>query len=149
MRRSYALAANVRYQLWSDVVRGTRNASPWVAFLERHHTDPQDYPLERAKADFANQPRVLAMRSHNAVTYGGAQLDEWELEMFQAGPVAYQNFQAMSAMATDTVLTPTGERIIPACDRFADRLAFLTRANWFLDHDLDPDTRIVAVALTH
>src|SRR2546430_10313087 len=122
LRQSYGMAAAFRYQTWTTVTRGTRDARPWVAFLQRHLNEP-DYPLPRAETDFGNQPRVLAMRSHNAVTYGRAQLDEQELEMFQAGPVAYQNYQYLTAATADAVLTPHGERLCPVSDRFADRPA--------------------------
>jgi hypothetical protein len=147
LRQSYAMAAAFRYQTWTTVTRGTRDARPWVSYLQRHLGEP-DYPLARAEADFGNQPRVLAMRSHNAVTYGRAQLDEQDLEMFQAGPVAYQNYQYLTAMAADALLTPDGERMCPVSDRFVDRLTYLQKANRYLDNAED-DTRVVAVLLTN
>ncbi len=146
LRHSYAMAAAFRYQTWSTVVRGTRDARAWVHYLHRHVNDPVDYPIQRAQADFGNQPRVLAMRSHNAVTYGGASLDEQELEMFQAGPVAYQNFQYLAAAVADALLTPQGQRLCATSDRMAHRLAYLHNTNRYLD-SLDPATRIVAVSL--
>ena len=47
-------------------------------------------------------------------------------------------------VATDALLTPDGERMAPATDRFADRLTYLEQANRYLD-TLDDDTRVVAV----
>src|SRR5256714_11579329 len=64
LRQAYALAAALRYQTWTTVTRGTRDARPWVSFLARHLGEP-DYPIAQAEADFGNQPRVLAVRSHN------------------------------------------------------------------------------------
>ncbi len=64
--------------------------------------------------------------------------------MLQAGPVAYSNYQYLTAAAADTILTPGGERIAPATHRFADRLTYLEQANRYLD-TLDDDTRVVAV----
>jgi hypothetical protein len=147
LRRSYGMAAAFRYQTYSTVVRGTRDAHPWVHFMQRHLNEP-DYTIARAEADFGNQPRVLAFRAHNAVTYGRAQLDEQDLEMFQAGPVAYQNYQYLIAMAADALLTPDGERLCAASDRFADRLAYLQKANRYLDIT-DEHTRVVAVLLAN
>lgn len=146
LRRAYGMAAAFRYQTWSNVVRGTRDARPWVSFLQRHLTDPDDYPMQRAEVDFGNQPRVLAIRAHNAVTYGRAQLDEQDLEMFQAGQVAYQNHQYLTAVAADALLTGDGQRLCAESDRAAHRLAYLQKANRYLDA-ADDDTRIVAVLL--
>ena len=148
LRQSYGMAAAFRYQTYSRVVRGTRDAHPWVSYLQRHLSDPDDYPITRAEADFGNQPRVLAMRAHNAVTYGTGQLDEQDLEMFQAGPVAYQNYQYLTAGAADALLTPQGERMCAESDRFAHRLAYLQAANRYLD-TVDDDTRVVAVHLAN
>ncbi len=74
LRQAYGMAAAFRYHTYSRVVRGTRDARPWATFLQKHLDDPTGYPIERAEADFGNQPRVLALRSHNAVTYGRGQL---------------------------------------------------------------------------
>ncbi len=60
--------------------------------------------------------------------------------MLQAGPVAYSNYQYLTAAAADTILTPGGERIAPA----THRLTYLEQANRYLD-TLDDDTRVVAV----
>jgi hypothetical protein len=146
LRRAYGMGAGVRHQLFARVVRGTREARPWVTFVQRHLDEPAKYPMATADADFHNQPRVLAMRAHNAVTHATGQLDVHELEMFQAGPVAYQNYQYLHAAVADAVLTLDGERISPATARFADRLTYLTDANRHLD-SLDEDTRIIAVFL--
>jgi hypothetical protein len=148
LRRAYGMAAAFRYQTWSTIVRRTHDARPWVTFLQRHLTDPDDYPIQQAEADFGDQPRVLAMRAHNAVTYGRAQLDEQDLEMFQAGPVAYQNYQYLTAIAADALLTPQGERLCAESDRAAHRLAYLQKANHYLEN-ADDDTRVVAVLLAN
>jgi hypothetical protein len=144
LRRAYGLGAAIRHQTFTTVVRGTRDARPWVAFVQKHSDDPSKYPRDAAEADFNNQPRVLAIRAHNAVTYTTGQLDVHELEMFQAGPVAYQNYQYLTAVVADAVLTPDGERMQPATARMADRLTYLQQANRHLD-TLDEDSRIIAV----
>ena len=84
------------------------------------------------------------MRAHNAVTYGAGRLDTGEVEMLQADPVAYRNYQYLTAMAADAILTPGRQRMAPATDRFADRLTYLEQANRYLD-TLDEHTRVVAV----
>ena len=136
LRQSYRMAAAMRYQTWTAVTRGTRDAKPWAHFLQRHLTE----------TDYRNQPRILAIRAHNAVTYGRAQLCEQELEMFQAGPAGYANYQHLFAMAGDAMLTVTGEHLAPATDRMADRLVYLQKANRYLD-TTDDRTRVVAVQL--
>jgi hypothetical protein len=134
------VGAGVRHQTFTRVVRGTRDASPWVSFVQRHLNDPDTYPMDKAEADFNNQPPVLAMRTHNAVTYGAGRLEPAELEMLQAGPAAYSNYQYLTAVAADTIRTPDG--IAPA----TDRLTYLEQANHYLK-PLDDDTRVVAVQI--
>lgn len=148
LRRAYRTAAAQRYQTFTTVVRGTRDARPWAHYLGRHLSEP-DYRMTRAESDYRNQPRVLALRAHNAVAdaHAGAQLDERELEMFQAGPAAYGNYHHLLAMAADALLTPERHRLCPVSDRFADRLTYLQQANRYLD-TTNEHTRIVAVQLT-
>jgi hypothetical protein len=146
LRRAYAMGAGVRHQLFTRIVRGTREARPWVTFVQRHLDDPTKYAMATAEADFNNQPRILAMRAHNAVTHGAGRLDTDEVEMFQAGPAAYRNYHYLHAAVADTVLTRDGDRITPATARLADRLTYLTDANRYLD-SLDEDTPVAAVLL--
>jgi hypothetical protein len=144
LRHAYGVGAGVRHHTFTRVVRGTRDARPWVSFVQHHLDDPDGYPLQRADADFNNQPRILAMRSHNAVTVAAGRLDTAEVEMLQAGPVAYSNYRHLAAAVADAILTPDGDRMAPASDRFADRLTYLEQAHTYLD-TLDPHTRVVAV----
>jgi hypothetical protein len=147
LRQAYGMAAAFRFQTWTHVVRGTRDAQPWAKFLQQHLNDPDQYPLTRAQTDFRKQPRVSAMRYHNAVVHGNGQLDEQDLEMFQTGQVAYQNYQYLTAMVGDSVLTPHGARICADTDSCEDRLTYLKKANHLLNY-ADEDTRIIAVLLS-
>lgn len=145
-RYAAGVGAGVRYQIWSRVVHGTRPATPWTQMLLRHLADPDRLPIDAAIAAYHAQPRVNAMRMHNAVTYGAGRLDLRELEMFQAGCTAYQHYSASTALAGDTVLTANGHRFAPASDAFADRVTFLEQTNCYLA-GLDADQRLLAVAL--
>ncbi|MGH8878815.1 MAG: hypothetical protein ACRD0P_15990, partial [Stackebrandtia sp.] len=91
-------------------------------------------------------PRVQAMLMHNAAVYGAARLDTAELEMLQAGCVAYQHFHALQAICGDAILTGDGHRIAPASDQFTDRIRYLDTARSHLD-TLDASTRLLAVTL--
>jgi hypothetical protein len=113
MRHAAGVGAGIRHQLWQQVVHGTRPATPWPTYLARHLADPAKYPLDRAEADFHNQPRVNAMRMHNAANYGAAHPQVEELEMFQAGPIAYQHYSATTAVCGDALLTPEGHKLAP------------------------------------
>jgi len=147
MRHAAAFAAGIRHQQWHTVVHGTRAATPWPAFERRHLDDQSKYPLDKAREDFAAQPRVQAMRMHNAASYGAARLDPGELEMFQAGQVAYQQYHSLLATCFDAVLTAgDGEQLRPASDAFSDRITYLDNAARYLD-TLDGDQRLVAVSL--
>ncbi|MBM0255848.1 hypothetical protein [Micromonospora sp. 4G55] len=145
MRHAAAVGAGIRYQIWQQVVHGTRPASPWPAFETRHLTDPDRYPYDTAIADFHAQPRVHAMRLH-AATGGLGQPGVGELEMYQAGPLAYQHYRAASAVAGDAMLTADGRKLAPASDALAHRITYLEQALAHLE-TVSPDQRLLAVAL--
>jgi hypothetical protein len=90
IRHAAGVGAGLRHQVLTHVVHGTRAATPWPTYLAHHLAEPSRYPMRTALTDFHNQPRVNAVRMHNAVHYGAAQLDLSELEAFQAGLLAYQ-----------------------------------------------------------
>ncbi|MER7276642.1 hypothetical protein ABT369_19580 [Dactylosporangium sp. NPDC000244] len=146
MRHAAGVGAAIRHQLWSRVVQGTRPAMPWPQLLQQHLADPAKLPLPDAIAKYHNQPRVIAMRMHNTVAYGAARLDLRELEMFQGGPVAYQHYCAITAIAADTVLTVDGHRLTPASDAFAHRVTYLEQASHYLA-TLDDNQRLLSIAL--
>ena len=146
MRHAAGVGAGIRYQLWARVVHGTRPATPWPVYLQRHLHDPAQYPLAKAEADFAAQPRVLAMAMHNAAAYGAGRLDVYELEMLQAGPMAYQHYHALTAVAGDALLDTEGAKLQPASDAMAHRVTYLDQARRYLD-SVDESQRLLAVAL--
>jgi hypothetical protein len=146
MRHAAAVGAAIRYQIWQQVVHGTRPATPWPVFETRHLTDPHRYPLDTAIADFHAQPRVHAMRLHAATHPGPGQPGVGELEMYQAGQVAYQHYRAATAVAADAMLTADGRKLAPASDALAHRITYFEQALAHLD-TLGPDQRLLAVAL--
>ena len=100
-----------------------------------------------AQADYGRQPRVLAIRMHNAAhPEPAAQLDLAELEMYQAGPTAYAHYTAATAVAADAILTADGTRLAPASDTAADRITYLQHASRHLDA-LPASQRLLAVAI--
>ncbi len=146
MRHAAAVGAGIRYQMWQRVVHGTPPAIPWPVFETRHITDPDRYPLDTAIADFHAQPRVHAMRLHAAATPGSGQPGVGELEMYQAGQVAYQHYRAASAVVGDAMLTADGRKLAPASDSLAARISYLEQALAHLD-TVGPGQRLLAVAL--
>jgi hypothetical protein len=146
MFQAAGMGAGIRHQLFNRVVHGTRDATPWHVYESRHLADPEEYPWEKAAADFNNQPRVNAIRMHNAATYGTGQVDLAELEMYQAGYMAYQHHSALTAVAGDALITAEGATLAPASDAMADRVTYLEQANR-LFAAIDPDQRLLAVAL--
>jgi hypothetical protein len=146
MRHAAGMGAGIRHQTWARVVHGTKAATPWHIFETRHLADPTKYPLDAATAAFHNQPRVNAMRMHNAVTYANTTLDVDELEMFQAGLVAYQHYCAATAVCGDALLTAEGAKLAPESDAFAHRVTYLEQATRYLD-TLAATQRLLAVAL--
>jgi hypothetical protein len=82
----------------------------------------------------------------NAVAYANTTLDVCELEMFQAGLVAYQHFCAATAVCGDALLTARGTKLAPESDAFAHRVTYLEQATRYLDTLADTQ-RLLAVAL--
>ncbi|MFI7492983.1 hypothetical protein ACIBXA_31885 [Micromonospora echinaurantiaca] len=148
MRHGAYVGASVRHALWAGVVAGTKAATPWPAFLQKHLSDPSAYPMAAAAAEFHRQPRVQAMRMHNATIRGAGHLDLAELEMFQAGASAYASYHALWALCTDAFVTETGDRMQPASAFFADRITYLDQAARYLD-SLDASQRLVAITVHH
>jgi len=148
MRHGAFVGASLRHAHWTRVVAGTKAATPWPMYLQRHLSDPSTYPMDTAIADFNRQPRVQAMRMYNAATYGAGQLDTGDLEMFQAGQTAYANYHALWSLCTDAFLTEAGDRLQPASAHFADRITYLEQAARYLD-SLDESQRLFAVNLQH
>ncbi|MEV0392153.1 hypothetical protein [Polymorphospora rubra] len=146
LRQAFGMGAGIRHQLFSRVVHGTGPATPWHVYEARHLADPDAYTGEAAVADFKNQPRVNAIRMHNAATYGAGQIPLEELEMFQAGCMAYQHYSASTALAGDALITVEGAKLAPASDAMADRVTYLEQANRLLD-GIDPEQRLLAVSL--
>jgi hypothetical protein len=146
MRHAAAMGAGIRHQLFSQCVNGTRDATPWHVYEARHLSNPDKYPHDTAVADFHHQPRVNAIRIHNAATYGAGRIALDELEMYQAGPMAYQHHSALTAIAADALITVEGATLAPASDAMTDRVTYLEQVNRLLAA-IDPDQRLLAVAL--
>lgn len=145
MRHAAAIGASIRHQLWQRVVHGTRPATPWPIFLTRHLADPRRYPYPAAQAAFHHQPRVNAIRMHNAASPAAAHLPVAELEMFQAGPAAYQHYRACTAICGDALLTADGHQLAPDSDALTHRVTYLEQAVRHLD-TVHPAQRLLAIA---
>ncbi|MFY1673955.1 hypothetical protein ACN27G_29050 [Plantactinospora sp. WMMB334] len=144
-RHAATMGAGIRHQWWQRAVQGTKPASPWPVYEARHLADPAKYPLDKAGDDFRNQPRVNAMRMHNA-TYPSTPLVLEELEMYQAGQAAYQQYAASWVIVGDALLTLNGDQLVPASDRMTDRVTYLEKANRYLE-TLEDTQRLLAVTL--
>jgi hypothetical protein len=146
MRQAAGFAAGVRHQMWQQAVHGTRPAHSWPVYLQRHLADPDRYPRHQAEHDFGRQPRVLAIQLHNMSQPPAGTFDLAELDMYQAGPAAYQHYSAAVTVTGDAVLTSDGAVLAPASDTAADRVTFLDQASRYL-HGLAPAQRLLALAL--
>jgi len=149
-RRNAAAAAAAQWLLWRQVVAGTRPAQPFWAFADRHRADPRRYPLTRAQAEYAAQPRVLAMSVYNALPQRLCELPTAALEAFQAGYGTYCSLAWLAAVPADGLAPADGEHggwLAATSERVADQLAYLQAANAHLGR-LHPQVLLVAVAIT-
>lgn len=147
MRRNAAAAASAQWQLWQQVVAQTRPAQPFWFFADRHHSDPQRYPLRRAQRDYRSQPRVLAMNTYNAMPHRVCDLPTAALEAFQAGHGTYVNLAALAAVPADGLAATYGHGWLTATsEQLADQLSYLRSANAHLDA-LHPTLQLAAMAI--
>jgi hypothetical protein len=146
LRQAAGIGAGIRHQVWTDAVRGTRPAYPWTPFLAKHLADSAKYSWDDAKNDFHAQPRVNAMRMHNAVNPGAGHLDLFDIEMFQAGQMAYQHYSAVTALCGDALLCDNSVRLAPQSDTLADRTTYIEQALRVLDV-MPAEQRLIAVSL--
>ena len=146
LRQAAGIGAGLRHEVWTHAVRGTRPAHAWTAYLAKHLADPAKYSWDDATRDFHAQPRVNAMRMHNAVNPGAGHLDLFDIEMFQAGQMAYQHYSAATAICGDALLCDNGVRLAPRSDTLADRTTYIEQALRVLDV-MPPEQRLIAVSL--
>jgi hypothetical protein len=123
-----------RWQVWTQVVRGTASARPWADFLAQHTANPRKVSLDEARRRFEGQPRVLAMLAYNAHLASAITLDPYQLEAFQAGADTYACLHWRHAVVGDALITHDGRLLQPTGPGLADRLRYYADAgqclNW-------------------
>ncbi|WP_018352019.1 hypothetical protein [Longispora albida] len=141
-RHAAAMTAGIRHHQWTEVVKGTRPATPWHVWLGKHTADPDKHPLDWAVAQYRAQPRILAMATHNAGF--GQQFPTADLEALQTGGHAYATYCALRAVCGEALIQPDGTRLTPAGPSMADHIAYLGQAHAQLEA-LDHNQRILAL----
>lgn len=147
MRHRAALAASTQWQWWRYVTASTPAARTLAELSDRAEQDPDRYPPHRVLREFAGQPRVLAMRTHNALPGQPWPLPPADLEAFQAGLQTYRSLAWLSAVPGDGFAGVDGPLLQPDSGRLDDRVAYLHAANADLDR-LDRAAALVAVLVT-
>ena len=139
---------------WHTIVAGTEPATAWWHYLDAHHADPDGYPLDRALAEFAAQPRVAAMADHNDRAAGSevwypADMYGPGLEALHAGVDELADYQAGLVAFADGLVTLDGQLLIPSFtpvlveQTLAERQVYHDRARRYVA-GLDPTTLLVA-----
>lgn len=153
-QRALPVAAD-DHERWSRCVEGTGLAEPWWCFLDRHHADPGGYPLHRALAEFAAQPRVAAMLQHDATAaptdqFGGDSYGPG-LSALQTGVATYADYVAGVVTYGGGLLTLGGDLIVPSWtdvlveQSLPERIAYHQPTQTYLAA-ADPRTVLVAVS---
>jgi hypothetical protein len=153
MRDLAAAAANTVWQIWHDVVAGTRAAQPYWAYAQRHREDPDRHPLDRIQQQYRAQPRIQAMNVYNALPHRPCDLPTCNLEAFQAGQHTYTMLAWLAAVPADGLATTpatSGQRgrwLTPYTGALNHLLGYLRAAN---DHlaTQPPHVNVVALAAT-
>jgi hypothetical protein len=160
MRADAAVVADAAYDRWEATIAGTPTATPWQTFADRHHAAPDRYPWSTALADFHDQPRVRALRDHDAHAGSAPRFGNvlvpftyaTVVDEYQAGRDVYVTYRARLAVLGYALLTADGQWLTPgqiargpwSPVTFADRLAYTEQATAHL-HGLDPQTLLVGV----
>jgi hypothetical protein len=132
MRLSARDAAWRRWQIWQQVVVGTRPAQPYWHFYDRVRDDPAHYSLAQAQGHYQAQPRIAAMRTYNALPTKMVALPTCQLEAFQAGAHTYAHLAWLSAVPADRLVALDSRHLIAVSDRLTDHLSYLEAAQGLL-----------------
>jgi hypothetical protein len=145
MRTAARNAYWYRWQIWQQVVAGTRPAEPFWHFADRHRAEPGKYRLEKARQQYLAQPRVAAVRTYNALPDKILALPTSQLEAFQAGAHAYAHLGLLAAVPADGMVTLDGRYLAATSERLADQLFYLDSAQRHLT-SLGSRDHLVALA---
>jgi hypothetical protein len=152
MRAEASASAYAQWRVWDTLVAGTRLAQPYWVFDERHHEDPQRYPLDRARSDYLRQPRIQAMRAYSTRPDRLCDLDGDHLEALQAGHATFTWLAAAVAVPASGIATSAtghdGEPgwLAPTGRALDDQISYVQAANDHLAR-LQPEANLVAMAL--
>ena len=135
------------YHVWRHIVAGTRPASPWWTFADRHRANPDRYSMATAQQQYLAQPRIQAMRTYNMLANKVMQLPTAHLEALQTGADCYAMLGGLAAVPADAMITLTGRHLSPTSDRMADWQTYLGQAHAALTQ-LSTHDQLVAVAIS-
>lgn len=147
LRNTKAKEAGEQYDRWTRLVDGLPEALPWSHFHDRYQADRNGYPIQRARADYASQPRVQATRQSEEFTWLDCVIASFSVSrdeyMQQAADGAVPGF---AYLGLDGVWQAPGEMgwFGMSSDAEADRVVYRRRMNELLD-GLDPAVILVAV----
>jgi hypothetical protein len=144
MRRRCHDAYRARHLVWQRVVAGTRPASPFWMFVDRHHDSPRRYSLDTAQRQYLAQPRLAAMALYNALPHRVMTLPTSHLEALQTGADGYAHLGWLAAVPAHGLLDVDGRLLRPASERLIHLVSFLDEANQRLAR-LSPDDCLVAL----
>lgn len=147
LRTIKADEAAATYDKWSTLVDGTPEAKPWSAFVAQHDADPEGFPIDRARREYGEQPRVAKARQSKDFRWVNDVVEEF-------APVRdlYSQRAAEQAVPGFALLDLEGRWLEPgrmgwfgmSSDTEDSRVAYYARANAYLDALAD-DAVIVVV----
>lgn len=142
-----AAEASRLWDQWQQFAAAYPKARSLEEFYSDSAADPSFYDSERAAADYAVQPAVMAtpfLADGRPPTGAPPSLELDPVGWFGLGREAYADRRAARALPTDGLLTREGEWLDPdqprrgaspaekMINRFRDRLAYFTRADAYL-----------------
>lgn len=142
------------HTLWTQIVQDSRTASPWWPFLDRHHSEPEQYPFEAALSDFAEQPQIAAMLRHDAGTLPARRFDGDcygpGLSALHTGAATYADYLTGVLTHGGGLLSLDGDLLAPSWtdllveQSLTERASYHQQAHQYLAA-LNPTTVVVAV----
>lgn len=147
LRTVKATEAGEIYDRWTKLVDGLPEAKPWAHFLGLRDTDPDSYPIDRARREYGAQPRVQAARESKDFRWYDDVIAE-----FADGRETYTQRAAEAAVPGFALLDLEGRWLEPgqmgwfgmSSDTADSRLVYNARANAYLD-DMPEDAWVIVV----
>ncbi|MFF0139711.1 hypothetical protein ACFYRN_25060 [Streptomyces sp. NPDC005227] len=150
LRKTKSAEAGAEYDQWTSLVEGLPEAKPWSHYVEQVKADGEAFPIDRARQEYAAQPRVRKARESARFRW-----HDDVIRQFSVDRDTYVRCAAEGAVPGFALLDLNGTWVAPgemgwfgmSTDNEADRSDYQSRVNAYLE--ALPDDALVVVVDCH